>query len=71
MRLLRADQLRWLNQRVAQGGVVDVDGKPVAQTLAAGLVSDDARVVYRIDDDIPVLLPESGIGTTQFDAFPA
>lgn len=71
LRLLRPDQLQWLNERVARGEVLDVDHKPVAETLQAGLVTDDARVIYRIDDDIPVLLPESGIGTTQFGEFPA
>jgi len=34
------------------------------------LITDDARVIYRIEDDIPVLLPEEGIGTTQFQDFP-
>lgn len=70
LRLLHAEQLQWLNQRIAAGGVLDVDGRAVSAALAAGLVSDDGRVIYRIEDDIPVLLPEEGIGTTQFDGFP-
>lgn len=71
LRMLRADQQQWLNQRIAEGGVSDVDGRPLTAPLSAGLITDDHRVIYRIDDDIPVLLPEEGIGTTQFDEFPA
>ena len=30
----------------------------------------DCGLAYRIDDGVPVLLPEEGIGTTQFTDFP-
>jgi uncharacterized protein YbaR (Trm112 family) len=69
--MLSARQLDHLNARIAEGGVVDVDGRAVDRVLAEGLVTRDGKVVYRIDDGIPVMLPESGIGTTQFTDFPA
>lgn len=68
---LRRDQLQWLNAAIAKNGVLDVDNRPVSEALEDGLITDDSKVVYRIVDDIPVLLPEEGIGTTQFDGFPA
>ena len=39
--------------------------------VSEALISDDDKVIYRIDDGVPVLLPEEGIGTTQFADFPA
>jgi uncharacterized protein YbaR (Trm112 family) len=69
--MLSARQLDYLNARIAEGGVVDVEGRPVERPLTEGLVTRDAKVVYRIDDGIPVMLPEAGIGTTQFEDFPA
>jgi uncharacterized protein YbaR (Trm112 family) len=69
--MLSSRQLDYLNARIAEGGVVDVDGRVVDRALFEGLVTRDAKVVYRIDDGIPVMLPESGIGTTQFADFPA
>lgn len=69
--MLSSRQLDYLNARIAEGGVVDVDGRVVDRALSEGLVTCDAKVVYRIDDGIPVMLPESGIGTTQFADFPA
>jgi len=70
LRPLRQDQLQWLNAEITRGSVLDVEGRVLTQPLQAGLITDDAKVVYRVEDDIPVLLPEDGIGTTQFSAFP-
>ena len=70
LRLLRNDQLQWLNTAIGVRAVQDVNSRVVSIPLAAGLITDDGKVIYRIDDDIPVLLPEDGIGTTQLDGFP-
>ena len=55
-------RLGFLNDAVRAGSV---------QNVADALISDDDKVIYRIDDGVPVLLPEEGIGTTQFTDFPA
>jgi uncharacterized protein YbaR (Trm112 family) len=70
LRLLGKEQQRWLNDAIASGTVQDVNGRPVDAALEAGLITEDGGVIYRIEDDIPVLLPEDGIGTTQFQGFP-
>lgn len=70
LRPLRRDQLAWVNERIAAGGVLSVDGRALATPMSDALVTDDGHVIYRVEDDIPVLLPEEGIGTTQFDGFP-
>jgi len=70
LRLLQRDELKHLNQAIADGGVDTVAGERVAEALDAGLITTDAKVIYRIEDDIPVLLPEDGIGTTQLNGFP-
>jgi uncharacterized protein YbaR (Trm112 family) len=70
LRLLGKDQQRWLNDAIAAGSVQDVNGRAVTGALEGGLITDDGKVIYRIEDDIPVLLPEEGIGTTQFQGFP-
>lgn len=70
LRLLRADQLQCLNTAIAAGQVQDVENRDIKTALEAGLITDDGRVIYRVDDDIPVLLPEDGIGTTQIQRFP-
>ncbi len=63
-------QLVALNRSIERGEVVDVDGGKVETPLTEGLITTDGKVVYRVDDGIPVMLPEAGIGTTQLTDFP-
>ncbi len=64
---LSRDRLKRLNQAISKGEVAFVDGTAVNDPLRAGLMTRDQKVVYAVEDGIPVLLPERGIGTTQLD----
>lgn len=59
-----------LNAAIAAGGVHRVDGSPQLDPLAEALVTRDRKLVYRIDDGIPVLLVEEAIATAQASGFP-
>lgn len=69
LRPLEKSRLKALNARIADGEVLYVDGEAVSKPLSDGLITRDGKVIYGIDDGIPVLLPDRGIGTTQFDSF--
>ncbi|HET7931181.1 MAG TPA: hypothetical protein VFL63_07320 [Rhodanobacteraceae bacterium] len=71
VRPLRRDELEALNRAIGAGSVDTVGGQKVAAPLAAGLITSDRKVVYRIEDDIPVMLADEGIGTLQLADFPA
>ena len=71
LRPLRRDELDALNRAISGGQVDTVAGQKVSAQLTAGLVTTDRKVVYRIEDDIPVMLAEEGIGTLQLSDFPA
>ncbi|MFP4207805.1 MAG: Trm112 family protein [Wenzhouxiangella sp.] len=62
---LSRDKLGKLNAAIDAGEVQFVDNEPVTDALAAALITRDGKVVYAIEEGIPVLLPERGIGTTQ------
>lgn len=64
--LLDKNRLEVLNERIVRGEVLNVGGEKVEEPLQAALVTDDNQVVYPVRDDIPVMLIEKGIGTTQF-----
>ena len=70
LRVMRSDQLQWLNAAADKAVGQDVNGRSVTVPYAQALITDDGKVIYRIDDDIPVLLPEDGVGTTQLHGFP-
>ena len=66
---LPPDKLRKLNAAIAAGEVQYVHGELVTDPLRDGLMTEDARVIYPVVDDIPILLEEKGIGTTQLQDF--
>jgi len=70
LRMLNAAELEALNRAVQAGSLDTVRGEKVANPLSAGLITVDSKVVYRIEDDIPVMLPDEGIGTLQLTDFP-
>jgi uncharacterized protein len=71
VRLLNSNELSALNKAIDAGQVISVAGAAVQSRLSEGLITVDRKVVYRVEDGIPVMLPEEGIGTTQLTDFPA
>ena len=62
-------RLEKLNAAIADGEVQYVDGNPVAEPITEALVTEDMKVIYPVEDSIPILLEEKGIGTTQLENF--
>ncbi|MDO5610864.1 MAG: Trm112 family protein [Pseudomonadota bacterium] len=61
--LLDAGKLKTLNAAIEQGAVRFGDHAQ-AEPLREALVTRDGKRIYRIDDGIPVLLPEEGLDTS-------
>ncbi len=53
--------LERLNRRIAAGELRNRGGEPVAKPVDEGLVREDGRVLYPVDDGIPVMLIEESI----------
>jgi uncharacterized protein YbaR (Trm112 family) len=62
-------QLNKLNEAIGRDEVKTVEGEAVASPLSEALVTEDMKVIYPVEDSIPILLYEKGIGTTQFQNF--
>ena len=67
LRPLQRTELDRLNAAIQAGEVDTVAGVRVAAPLDEALVTTDGKVVYRVEDGIPVMLPEEGIGCTQLN----
>ena len=50
-----------LNAAASDGQLRNRGGDSVAGPLAEGLVREDGRILYRVEDDIPVMLIEESI----------
>ena len=69
LNLLLPDKLEKLNSAIQGGGILFVDGKPVENALEEALITEDQKVIYPVEDSIPILLEHKGIGTTQLNDF--
>jgi len=67
--VLGSQKLDKLNAAIKGGDALFVDGEKVTDPLSEGLITEDGKVIYPVQDDIPILLEEKGIGTTQFQDF--
>lgn len=67
--MLGQEKLDKLNKAISAGDVLYVDHNKVLEPLQEALVTEDGKVIYAVQDNIPVLLEEKGIGTAQFQDF--
>ena len=67
--ILRGEKFDRINGLIEQGEVAYVNGDKVEQTLQEALITNDNKLIYRVDDSIPVMLEEQAIATSQFDFF--
>ena len=67
--VLAQQKLDKLNAAIESGDVLYVDGKKVSALLQEALITEDGKVIYKVQDDIPIMLEEKGIGTAQFQDF--
>jgi len=66
---LGRQKLDKLNSAITNGDALYVGGEKVTDPLQEGLITEDGKVIYPVQDDIPILLEEQGIGTAQFQDF--
>lgn len=69
LKFLSEKKLETLNKAISQGEALYIGGEKVKKPISEALITTDGKVIYAVDDGIPVLLEEEGIGTTQFQDF--
>ena len=65
---LSASRLQLLNEAIAQSRIQQQDGKVLETPLQQALISAEQKLIYRIDDGIPVLLSDEAIAARQLDS---
>ncbi|MBP6751150.1 MAG: Trm112 family protein [Xanthomonadaceae bacterium] len=66
--LLEPAGLAAMNRAIEAGVVKRADGNAHSEPLREALITRDRKLVYRIDDGIPVLLIEEGMPFHQAEA---
>ena len=68
--LLDDRDLATINAGIGDGAIRRTDGSEQSTPLTAGLITRDRRIVYRIDDGIPVLLADEAMASSQWPDLP-
>jgi len=63
--------LQALNAAIAAGAVVRGSGEAQTQTQREALITRDRKIVYLVDDGIPLLDAENAVAAAQIDGLPA
>jgi len=66
--VMRADVLKKINAAISVGELVNHDGARLSEPLTEALITDDGKLMYPVNDGIPVLLEGESIGMEQIDA---
>lgn len=56
-----SDVVATINQRIEAGEQRNRGGEKVSQPIAEGLLREDGKILYVVDDGIPVMLIEESI----------
>lgn len=64
--LAKSAVVKQLNAAISEGGVSNRDGIVLADGLKEALITDDGKLLYPIEDGIPVLLEGESINAEQF-----
>ena len=70
LRLLSTAELEAFNRAIASGDVKTEGGTALGAAATAGLITRDGRTIYRIEDDIPVMLADEAVATAGITDFP-
>ena len=68
LRLARADLLARVNDAISAGNLQNGDGQALSGSLKEALVTDDGKILYPINDGIPVLLEGESVTLEQLDS---
>ena len=61
LREINEEELQVINEKIAQGGMQQVNGESVSSCIDGGLLREDSRVLYPVRGEIPVLLQDEGL----------
>jgi len=65
--LARPDLLKKINSAIGDGKLVNRDGATLSDALNEALVTDDGKIMYPVNEGIPVLLEGESVGLNQLD----
>jgi len=66
---LGKDKLASLNKAIHDQEVQYQDGSTINTPVEEALITENGRTIYRVDEDIPIMLEDQSIPTEQLQGF--
>ncbi len=63
--ILGPDKLSRLNGMISEGKLQTMDGETIVEPLQEALITSNKNMIYRIENNIPVMLEDQGIASNQ------
>ncbi len=64
---MRPDHLKKINTAISEGRLANHDGAVLSESLKEALITDDGKIMYPVNDGIPVLLEGASVVLNQLD----
>lgn len=65
--ILEEQKLQKLNELIAQGALQTMDGKTILEPLQEALITRNKNIIYRIENNIPIMLESQAISVNQIE----
>ncbi len=65
--VVRPDHLKKINTAISEGRLANRDGAVLSESLKEALITDDGKIMYPVNDGIPVLLEGASVVLNQLD----
>ncbi len=65
--VVRPDHLKKINTAISEGRLANRDGAILSESVKEALISDDGKIMYPVNDGIPVLLEGASVALNQLD----
>ncbi len=66
--LAKSDLLSRVNLAIAAGSLENRDGQALSESLQEALITDDGKLLYPVNDGIPVLLEGESVTLDQLES---
>ena len=67
--MLDQDKLARLNKLIEKGDLQTMDGEVIKEPIQEALVTSNRNMIYRIENNIPVMLEDQGIASNQIEGW--
>ena len=65
--VLAEEKIAQINEQISAGQVQYADGSNVEKELEEALITENGRFIYRVDNDIPIMLQDFSIPMSEIE----